>query len=245
MIILLKIFMIWNCLGGYDLIFFDSVMLKGKEEIVQHPTQLKEGVFKGMELLEDVLMHGGCGFIHGFFYKRQFLLDNKCQFDEQCIQREDADFNLSFLKSNPEIRYCAKTVYQYNYNPWNAIKRWRKSPDIMIEGGCRRYEKRIQDIKYIPNCDCTLQVNEKRINDIYQNAVDLYCARTMTAKRKKALADMMKSIECIESVNSKFHYRAIVKGFWICPFLTAKIRIVYLRMKFKESFFFRSASIKE
>lgn len=221
---------------GADLIIYDTMMIKGWKTYLNKSMKVhfKNGI-KNDTLLTKMIVDGTLGFIHGIVYRKKFLDKNKISFDEKCIQREDADFNFEIVMKNPEIKYLPTVAYMYKYKAANAIKRWKSNPDLMMEIAQKRYERNLKLIneKGIENENLLKdRIIVERTASIYQEAIDLCCARMLTRHRKEKLRNFMYELEHLDSYNQvirKKYYR-IIKNKWYIIRIFSLFRMVYLKI---------------
>lgn len=224
-------------MGGnyYDVIIFDRYFIKGSKQ-VYHTVLNDHERDNSDELLKSYITNAGIGWIHGILYKRHFLELNSLQFSVNTIQQEDRDFNFELFKSEPNYLYVKKAAYIYNYCMKSTINRWKKNPDGMIDAGTIRFKGNIEFINlYFLEEKARLldSIVKKRICTIYNNAVDLYCARVMTSEFQDKLISLMQStplpIDCEKYILKK--YNVIVKQKWIGIKIYAFIRMAYLKIR--------------
>lgn len=220
--------------GGYDVVVFDRYFLKRKKKT--YNTVLKESEANDLqELLKSFILNRGIGWIHGLLYKRSFLIENSLRFSSNTIQQEDRDFNFELFKYSPQYLYINKAVYIYHYGMKSTIERWKKNPESMIDSGTTRYLDNINFLKHSRFTDADSikeQIVKKRIELIYSNAVDLYCAGRMSNVYKNKLTKLMQSL--ILPSNSKKNvinkYYTIIHQRWNSIRIYAIIRLTYLKI---------------
>lgn len=60
-------------------------------------------------------------------YRRGFLLQNGCRFDENLKAAEDSLFNAFVCAQNPKYAVFAKTLYYYRSNPYSVTKKFNEN----------------------------------------------------------------------------------------------------------------------
>lgn len=218
-----------------DLIIFDILMQKGRKnkELPIKGINGRAGQITKDELLKSIFFDGKLGFVCGLMHRRAFLEEHNIRFNTNRIQQEDAEFNFAVVNADPLAVYVNKAVYCYNYSAKTALSRWAKSPEMMITGGAERYEYRMKYVEMAFPKECARIQNvltKKRIRALYQNGVDLCCAKNATAENKKRIQQLMAQIALPEDLDKKTKrcYCAIVHRKWLGVFLKAKLRMIYL-----------------
>ena len=220
-------------LGGYDFVVYDAVMYKGKRQILQNGIRKTGQLAKCRALLTEMVVDGLFGFIHGIVYRRNFLLENGISFNEGTIQREDADFNFEVIAREPKIRYIRQNSYIYKYKAGNAIDRWRRHPDLMIKIGEERHQK---ELAFVRNQIYSRQkLLERRVDGIYQSAIDLCCAGRFTADRRREIHRLMEKVgvntQDFQNQSTAWKYRWVMERRWLTMWVLAKARVIYLKAR--------------
>lgn len=219
-----------------DLIIYDTMMTKGRKQYLNKPIKNHfENGIKNDVLLIEMIVDGTLGFIHGIVYSKKFLIKNKILFDENCIQREDADFNFEIVVKDPEIKYLPIVSYIYKYKAANAINRWKSNPDLMIDIAKKRYERSLKFIneRNIENKNIlTDKIIAGRRAAIYQEAIDLCCAQKLTKHRKEKLRDFMYELKHLDSKKQIIErkYDRIIKNKWFVIRIFSIFRMLYLKI---------------
>lgn len=217
-----------------DLILCDTYMIKGSEKVYNRALKECSDKVSPLSVLQEMFLFGKAGFVHGNVYRTSFLKENNLKFNVKCIQCEDSDFNFAVLKSDPQIVYLPQTVYEYYYNAGQAIERWKKDPDGMMYSIEKRYYERRDWVKKMDWPEKEQILNEMqliRMNAIYADAADLYCAGRLTDKRIKEFERMMGELKCPENAGwlAKMKYNTILSGKWGVLKIYALLRILYLK----------------
>ena len=216
-----------------DLIVFDKLWVKGKEKKISHELQDNEEK-NNEDLLISMILKSRLSGVIGNIYRKKFLEVNNIKFDKSLIQGEDRDFNFRVILKKPHVKHIDKAGYCYYFQLMSASMRWKYYPDKMLVGGEMCYQRQKTYV-----LDSDLQRKEevleylsiKRINSIYMNVVDLYCADQMTKSRKKQIQEMLRQWILPESANEKTKKRYVLleRGKWFNILLYARVRNIYMK----------------
>lgn len=226
-----------NFSEDYDLIIFDSLMIKGRNKKIKiDGLNEAEGEIFFEDLIEQIIVNNKLGYAGCVIHKLQFLREKNLSYNEKIIQREDAYFNFNVVMNKPKCFYYKTVLYNYIYSSKNAINRWKRQPDIMLNGFIDLWNLKYN---YVVNNEIKNKQNlidilyEEKINSIYFRISDMYIAGVFTKQRKEKINKLME--QCIVKDNfetkTKKHYKKVLRNkYYIDIQLVALLKIIYYKL---------------
>ncbi len=185
-----------------------------------------------VKLVKGVLKENYLGFIHGIFYKNQYLHEHNIRFIQGMVHGEDALFNLCCLTPNTKMYYMPLNFCCYFYDPFHAINRWKRNTSKMIEGAKIVFEAKLKTLEIFKIADLEFELKYKRIDDLFMEVIDMLTAKVDDDKLFDLISSQMVLLERPTGFSKIIKYECVSKKHKTLLKAYAALRKAYLIIKF-------------
>ena len=159
-----------------DIIVYDKRIIINKKSIETREFEQDEGGIDSEKVIKEFISNSKFHSPFSKIIKKEFILNNKLNFNTNFIFGEDALFNLEMLLCNPKIYYTRKIIYGYKFDYLTYERRWIKFPQILFDNFQFLYNQKINCLNRLKGIDkeeIADLLNKSYINATFSYAMTL------------------------------------------------------------------------